>query len=373
MSELFLQPSGGSLENVRPMKSVVRDGLIRTLDGYWRHEGPTLGVFYPVRFLASQYIDKKNEWPVVMHPGQIVSLIPVLDANSYSSANAAAGILASGEMYAGRGADDVAYKYSVNFLYDEECRGLITVCNGNSQTADSYTAEDGEYGIITTSGEVASTTSTPNSFTRTANHPFGIVNGRVYADLRYRYQGYEVNQKGLSVCIGGVLALPFIAIFGSGSTATVAAAVQSAVGSQLPFVIVTETTEAGALALLDPTHKTKLTSNAYGKFTSYSGSDNNEWFGTVIGRTNRPVKGLDQISDSLPGSGITGTDTGGLESRIYYFVKNVLAHSAVKGADYAATKSNLRNAFISSIETSTSDVWVLFGMVDVAFGTMKTL
>jgi hypothetical protein len=371
MSELYYQPSGGSFSGKQPMKSITKKTFLQSIEGLYRYTGKaSIGTFYPVRFLPGKTYDLEAEWPVVMPAGTIVSVAALKDARDYASADSATGIGVSGNIPVTLNVETgSAMEKSVGYLYPEDIRGLLTVCNGGEAVTESYSANDGTYGILTMSGEIASSSYT---FTRPANKPMGLVNHQVYADMRMRFKNYQVNQGGLGIALGGTITIPYVAIFGSGSTATALAAIRTAVDPEHQYVWVTGTDEATALAKVAP--RARFKSDQYGKFTELSLStveDLDQYFGCAIEPMNRPIHNLDALIDSFPGSGMTGMDTSGLSARVYDFVKSILAQDAIKSSSYAAVKANLKNAFHTAVSTDTANVSVKFGLVDVAFGTDK--
>lgn len=363
MDQFMFNPSGASFSNKLPMKSVSKLVQMNSLEDIYRYKvEASVGTYYPVRFLTGAFIDTDAEWPVVIPLGTIVSVASIKDARAYSAACAETGIGVSGEIPVSIDIDGNVLEKSIDFVYPRDIAGFITICNGGADVTDTYSDNDGTYGILTMSGEVADSSAT---FTRPANKPAGIVASKVYADLRYRYLNYEIKPQGVSIERAGVLTLPYIAIYGSGVTATVLAAVRAAVNSRHQYVWVDGANQATAMAKLD--NEALLQSDPYGKFTASDGTAA-QVFGKVLENRNRVPSGLDEIIQSVPGSAMQGTDTGGLPARLYDFMKSILSASGIKPSGYSVTNANIKSLLYGSLATATANVTIEMGQVDVAFG-----
>ena len=372
-SDLFYNPTGHSFTGKQPMKSVEKLSYLNSIEDLYRYNGAeSIGAYYPVRTLPSIDIDMDAEWPIVMPAGCIVSVLNIADTNAYDVDHDAAGIRATGLQYVSIGVDDVALEKSINYMYPKDIAGLIVPCNGGVETDDSYTANCGTYGILTLSGEVAEVAS--DVFTRTANVPVGIVNHRVFADMRLRYLNYDARQgsNADTIALGGVISIPAIAIFGAGVTATVLAAVRTAVNAKHQYLWVTGASKAACDALVY--NGSQVISDPYGRFTNAAAadaSDRVQIFGRVVETRTRVPWAMDEIIDSVPGSGMKGTDTGGFTARLYNFITSILASTAVKGLAYSKVKANVKASMYTNILTDTATVSVRFGAVDIAFGTLR--
>lgn len=371
--ELYYQPNGQAFSGKQPMKSVDKLSYLNSIEDCYRYGGDrAIGPYYPARPLPGFEIDMDAEWPIVMPAGTIVSIIPIKDVNAYVSGDLAeTGIDTDGAIYVTMGVDGTALQRSINLVYPKETAGLITVCNGGTATTDSYSDNDGTYGMLSISGEIVDS---DDSYTRSANVPIGIVNSRVYADMRWRYLNYDVGQEPTSVALGGVLTIPYVAVYGGSANdrSTVITAIRAAVKAkhQYYWMNVADSDTADTNLAVD----TRLKSDTHGKFTVYSSDshDSNQEFGRVLELRNRVPYDLDELIDSFPGSGMKGMDTGGLSARYYNFAKTILALSAVKGSTYAANKDNIKSTLYEAVATETSaSVYVKMGQVDVAFGKVN--
>jgi len=368
IGDLHYNPTGEAFSGKQPMKTVEKLSYLNSIEDCYRYSSNqrVIGTYYPVRPLPAMDLDKDAEWPIVMPAGTIVSIIPLKDAQGYTTDDAVTGIRIGGDIFVSMGVDGNALEKNINIVYPKETAGLITVANGSgSGESDPYTDASGEWGLLTASGEIATTGPT---YTRAANVPIGIVNSRVYSDLRMRYLNYEVGQDPQGIALGGILTLPYVGIYGSGVIATVLTAIKGAVDSKHQYVHgedASDSTVAGYFAL-----DARLKPDANGKFTNHSGDANLE-FGRVLGFRNRVPYDLDEVIDSFPGSGMQGMDTGGLSARYYDFAKKILALPAVKGATYAAVKDNIKKTLYEPLLTDTANVSIIMGQVDVAFGKVS--
>jgi len=177
-------PTGGAFSGVQPMKSLDKLSYLNSIEDCYRLTGTRrLAAFFPARPLPSVEIDLDAELPIVMCAGTIVAILPIKPQEAYANdgADSALGISASGTIPVTVGVDGVVYSKPINLLYAKEIAGCIVPANGGNAATDSYSDDDGTYGIITASGVVTNETT---AYTRAANTPMGIVNSRIFADIR---------------------------------------------------------------------------------------------------------------------------------------------------------------------------------------------
>jgi len=370
MSDMIFNPTGGSFSGVQPMKSVDKLSYLNSIEDCMRYTGDmSIGNFYPVRLLPSRYIDMDAEWPIVLAAGDIVAIKNIKDANAYTSDDDATGILTSGEVYVTEGVDGTSYKKSIGLVYSRPMAGFITRANGGTAKTYNYTDNDGTYGIINMSGEAVDSSLT---YTNPANKPVGIVTHRVYADMRLRYLNYEVGQSGNAILINGVMTVPYVAVYGGSEeeNTKVIDAIKSAVNAKHQYFYTSDQSSLTNVEANMTAPGTLLKPDDDAKFTVFDSNsdDSDQQFGKVLNIRNRVPYDMNAIVDSFPGSGMKGTDTAGLSSRLYNFVKSALAPAVVRGSSYAATKANIRNALHTPVTTATGSVSVIFGQVDIAFG-----
>lgn len=370
MGNFYYNPVNGANTGKVPMKSIDKKTFKNSVEDLYRYKGRmTVGAFYPVRYLPSISVEQDSEWPIVMPAGLIVSLVPIKDASAYSSDDNATGIRTSGELYTTIGVDGVAQKRSIGLMYPEDIAGLLVPANGGTSKFLPYRDACGAAGIVTYGGEEASTTSTVSGITVPANRPMGIVDHQVFADLRKRFLNYEYNTGAIGVSLDGVITLPAVLVYGTNRT-TVVNQIKPLLYDMHQYVLVSEANESNAFAAIDL--GAFLKPNDEGRFVpadpAGTAADINQVFAKSLGSRRRVVYNLDEVIDSFPGMGMKGTDTGGLKARLYDFAKKIMGASTVKGASWAAVKSNLKSAFKSPILTDTASTYIYLTTVDVEFG-----
>lgn len=371
-------PVGGAFTGVLPMKEIEKLSYLNSIEDCYRYKADeALGAYYPIRIVPSMEIDMDAEWPIVMPAGTIVSVVSLKDAVQYASDDSVTGILTSGELAVSVSAvDGSVLKKSINYMYDKEVSGFLTICNGGTETTDDYSDDDGTYGILDADGAVV--TSSTTAYTRPANRPVGIVNSRIPSDLRLRWLNYDaLNSVTMSnhISLGGVLTIPYVIVYGSGVRATVLTAIKGAVDAKHQYMWINsaQTTAANADAVLIDGYE--LQSDTKGKFTTYTRSADNDtdhqYFGKVLERRNRVPYNMDEIIDSFPGSGMKGMDTGGLSARLFHFVKSIITATNIKVTGTTGTIAQVKDALYNGYTSDTANVALLFGQVDVAFGNRK--
>lgn len=379
MSSLSYNPVNGDFTNQLPMKKVDKLSYLNSIEDCMRQSGETIpGSFYPVRVAPAASIDKDAEWPIIMPAGSIVSVLDLKDASQYISGDAEAGILPSGMINVSISeTTGEALKKNINHVYDKEIPGLITICNGGTQHADPYEDEDGENGIIDIDGNIASTVSA--DYTRSANVPMGIAFHRVPADMRMRYLNYDAGNEvsvGNTIMIGGEITIPYVIIYSTvqGDRDTVQAAIRNAVDNKHQYLWTSVNTTDSEVASASVKSSVELKSDIMGKFTKFvRASDNstdNQYFGKIISLRNRIPYNMDEWIDSFPGSGMKGTDTGGLSSRMFNFVKSIIVASGIKTTGITGTIAQVKSA-LGGFEAETGDVKLMFGQACIAFGSRK--
>lgn len=364
MTEMY-NPNGAGFHNKLPMKSIDRLKELDSIEDIHRYKIDLgYGVYYPLRHAPGKDHIVDSEMPVIMPAGSIVSIIPINAKAAYTEDDAETGILEDGEMYISIDATGTKVKKPIDFLYGGDVAGFITLANGGNEATDSYSDTDGEYGILTMSGDVADSDDT---FVRPANKPVGITASKVLADLKYRYLNYEVDQKGYVILPAGVITLPVAIVFGSGDRDSVLTAIEKAVGGKHVYVHVDAETEAAARALIG--QSALLMPDKNGKFTQYDEVDSAQIFGKVLEHRVRIPYDTTPYEDSFPGSQIPGMDTAGLPKRLFNFLDSIMTNTTIKPASgWTYSKENLKKLLYDKVDTNVADVSIAFSNVDIAFG-----
>ena len=154
--DMKYDPVGGNFTGALPMKEIEKLSYLNSIEDCYRYKADeALGTYYPIKIAPSVEIDMDAEWPIVMPAGTIVSTVSIKDAAQYLSDDDVTGILTSGELAVSVSKiDGSALKKSINYVYDKEVSGFLTICNGGTETTDAYSDNDGTYGILDKDGEV---------------------------------------------------------------------------------------------------------------------------------------------------------------------------------------------------------------------------
>ena len=371
LEDALLNPSGGSIQNLMPMRDVDLK-FLNAFEDQWRYS-PTkaLAAYTPVKLLPAMRFNKDAQAPIVMPAGTIVSVIPFKAA--YAADETESGILATGRVAKSILANgDVAYE-GISSFYDKSLSGLITVANGGTSATDNYTDEDGAAGVLSATGVAVATGQT---YTRAANVPVGVVGEAVYGDLRGRWNNYTFGKSQYTIFRNGVMTVPYVIVYAAAAdTAKVTAAVAALKAKLNPYHqfyihgIASASAAADAKAAIATGVQLKPTEK--GKFTFFvEGTDSiKQKVGTILELRNRVPYGLDEMIDSFPGSSIQGMDTAGLPTRLYHFLKNVMTVAdASKANDKAALKGMLSTDLAAAAAGSYSGVTIAVGQVDIEIG-----
>jgi hypothetical protein len=368
----FLNPNSGVLSGHKPMLRVPEVEYFDSIEDLYKYGSKqgAIGAYKPVKILPSKRINTNAKMPIVFNAGDIVSIKSINPKASYTADDAVTGILNSGDIYYTIDESGVARKVSIDAYYEEQIAGLIVPANGSSGSVNlSYTDACGDNGIILSDGSKAAVGSAP--YANAANIPAGIVDSAVYSDMAHRWLNYDFEQRAIGITRGGILMLPYIGLYSStGSDITAATtAIQAAIDKKHQYALFTGANANALNALL--VSGSYLKPNAYGKFVPWvSGTDdNNLIFGEVLSTANRYPYAYNDIKDTFPGNMIEGTDTGGLSKRMYDLVSTVAAIGAVKPTDYSTSKVYTASLIGTPKATATTGLTIVFGRIEVAFGT----
>lgn len=367
----FFNPNSGPMSGHKPMKRISEVEYLDSIEDLYKFGSKQGGIggYKPVKILPSKRINTDAKWPIVFNAGDIVSIKNLKKPSAYTSADTAAGILASGDIYYTIDAGGTARKISIDAYYEQQIAGLLVPANGSNGSVNlPYKNECGENGIILANGTPAAA---GGNYANGVNIPIGLVDGAVYADLAHRWLNYDFEQKAVGITRGGVLALPYISVFGSnsGDVTTVVAAIRSKIDDIHQYLLLTGANQSTVEGYLSA--GTYLKPNAYGKFTRWvSGTDDQSLkFGEVINTLDRIPYAYNDIKDTFPGLMIEGTDTAGISKRMYHLISSVMSHASIKPTAWTASKVNLVNLIGTPLETQTAGVSIVFGQAEVAFGT----
>lgn len=318
---------------------------------------------FPARFLPVTSIDTNVEDGVVIPMGVVTSLKPVFPTSVYVAAGADAelGISASGSMVVGKNAYGTDISYSVEDqqnAYGDYQTAVLVISNGGNAVQDQYNDLDVQLSTVKANGSLAAAGDT---YARSANIPFGVTTSPVYQDYRGRYLNSDGTKLQLDAPYRhGYMWVPFVIDDASNSfkfaKLTNAGGVQSIHG-------VNKADHAGYIACLPKcgflwlgdrdgvadnavdeafVSGELLTSDYNGRFVPQSatnadaltGAKNAQTIGRIVTLDSKWPKSLRGLEDTYPGSGMTGTDTAGIDKFIYEFVEGILKAA---GKSYART------------------------------------
>lgn len=326
---------------------------------------------FPARYLPVTSIDTNVADGIVIPMGVITSLKPVFPASVYAKAGADTelGISASGVMIAGQNAYGTAISYSVEDqqnAYGDYQHSVLVISNGGTAVKDKYTSLDVEVGTVKADGSAAAA---GDDYARTANIPYGVTTSPVYQDYRGRYLNSDGTKLQLDAPYRhGYIWVPFV--INDASNTYKFAALTEVSGDQSIYGV-NAADHAGYLACLPKcgflwlggrtgvadadidnafVAGEFLVSDYNGRFVPQSSTVANaltatktsQTIGRLVTLDSKWPKSLRGLEDTYPGSGMTGTDTAGIDKFIYEFVQGVL-----KAAGQAYTRTDVLTAIKS--------------------------
>lgn len=312
---------------------------------------------YAARTLPVSSIDLNTDDAIVIPQGVIVALKSVHTVNFYKNVitdgDAELGITASGTIVGGVDAYNNSLSYSVTDEetgYGQQQVAVLTIANGGVATKDVYTSLDEEMEIVNASGVAVSAGDT---VTRVANIPYGVTAMPVFQDYRGKY----LNSSGPSQQLDAPLIKTYIHVpyvidtntytygfrevtVSGGDKSNVATATNhkgyNAVLGKCGFLY-TGARGGKANGSVDEAffNCEYLVSDANGRFVPQSAAGaltaqkTAQTVGRLICLDSKWPKALSELEDTYEGSGMTGTDTRGIDKFIYEFVADILkANSA---------------------------------------------
>ena len=326
---------------------------------------------FPAKFLPVTSVDANTDDGIVIPMGVIVSLKNVFPANLYKTigADTEVGIDASGYIPVGKNAYGDAIKYSAEDhinAYGDYQTAVLVVANGGAAVDDVYTAFDAEVGTYKASGAAAAAGDT---YGRTANIPFGITESPVFADYRGRFLNSDGTQLQLDApVVRSYIWVPYViddASYSfkfakntlSGTTQRMNSATPADAAEHVGYKAVLPlcgflwlgARDGVADAAVDGAFVSGeyLASDYNGRFVPQAETAANaltqgktaQTVGRLITLDSKFPRSLRGLEDTYPGSGMTGTDTAGLDKFIYEFVDAVLS-----AAGKAHTRNDVQNA-----------------------------
>lgn len=346
----------------RPLRSALSRFLTSKVRGIFEvSEGQRPAeVFYPVKYLPVRMLDTELQDGIVILKGTVVSALPQ-HANDWTTEpmrGSAVGTDPSGVMPRPSGTIYTGISQTTStgltanidddyYGYDESVVGLLTIANGGSgvfggEALEQYGANDVTVGTITSSGVLAANGDASTG--REPNFPIGVVTGDVYQDIRGKYLNYDIFDK-IGILSDWYIEVPFIvdtSMIDDGATARYNTCAN---GHAFLWAHSVDDLRPGVLIATDrygkfvPQYDLSVMSN-WGMATNWVDDTaanrsvvqlnrgimckTPQTVGRLIALDSRWPKDHLELVDTYPGSLMPGTETGGLPSHLFTFVRDYL-------------------------------------------------
>lgn len=307
---------------------------------------------YPNRYLPALAIDDSTGDGVVIPQGVIVSLHNVYSSTVFTNigGDSEIGVSASGYLAAGLNAYGSVISYGATDEkngYGDYQTAVLTIANGGTAVDDVFTSLDVQLERVNSAGSLIVA---GNELRRSANIPYGVTPARVFADYRGQYLNSDGTQLELDApVIDSYIQVPYIVDDGSSTYKCPAVTVSDSNKSN----VTSAATHAGYNAVLpysgflylgsrtgvaDNAINTAFVNGEYlvsdvnGRFipqhatqaSALTQTKTAQTIGRLIALDNKWPKDLSELADTYEGSGMTGTDTRGIDKFLYDFVVLVL-------------------------------------------------
>jgi len=316
---------------------------------------------YAARTLPVASIDLATADGIVIPQGVIVALKGVHTVGVYKdviqAGDAELGITASGTIVGGIDAYGSALTYAVTDEqtgYGQHQVAVITIANGGDACQDVYTALDEEVDAVNASGTLVAAGDT---VTRAANIPYGVTAMPVFQDYRGKYLNSDGPSQQLDApLIKSYINVPYV-IDNAANNLYFFPAVTTD-GSDIKSNVANPTAHKGYNSVLPRCGflylgartgvananvgnafvlGEYLVSDQNGRFIPQNASTANalvqtktaQTIGRLICLDSKWPKSLSELEDTYEGSGMTGTDTRGIDKFIYDFVNTILTASGL--------------------------------------------
>ena len=315
-------------QNIRPIPFLALNRTLAEIDVSDSHN-PALPL-YPYKYLPVNLIDTVSQEGIVLIKGTIVSLLT--NQTSIYPGVPASGIpvpTSSGSIPVTDDASTVAFDWIVAnidddyFGYEQSILGLLVNANGGAASEVPFSSLDDTANTFTMSGLAP--------LQLGANMPAGIVYQDIYQDIRGFTLNYSMHDN-YGIACRGFITVPFVdtnkaTTFGSDAdTQTVTlntASPYTKLHKKYPFFYFSSAAGGGSSGQA-------VTSDKLGKFipqgTGATTALTVQTVGLLKACDSRFPKDLVSTVQTYPGSGVQGTDTGGLPALLYHFAKDALMY-----------------------------------------------
>lgn len=302
-----------------PSRYTFLDGMETVVEQSWM----MYGAFRPHRFLPALYVSLQDQEGYVIPHGNIVSAYGIRTGAGVWNQNI--GVDETGDFYVGLGFKG-PMKANVNDLYgyDRTIDGVIVPTNGtNAPVNDLYTKWDVEINRIKSSGSIVTDVdiNTNTALVRpAAMKPIGVVVAQTMRETHGSNLSYALNTAAYSVLRKGVIKIPYVV---QGANRIVnpikSDAGYNSVYWRHQFLTIEDPATVG--------HEVQVYVDGNGKMTlpTTPGAAHTASFGKIVSWTNDVYDPLRARVDGMPGYDVPGTNTGGLDRRLFDFVKRIRA------------------------------------------------
>lgn len=282
---------------------------------------------YPYKYLPVMVIDNVSDEGIVLVKGTIVSFLTnqtyklASPPNSGIPTPVTSGNIPVAEDETTAAADWIVANIDDDFFgYEQSVISLLVPANGGSASEVPYSTLDDQVGTYTGSGYPA--------LALGANMPVGVVYQDVYQDIRGFNLNYQMHDV-YGIACRGFVTVPFVdtnqVTFGSDADTQVATRVTTSayysVWKKYAFFYFSSANNGGSAGQA-------LIADKLGKFkpqgTGTSTALTVQTVGLLKACDSRFPKDLVSTVQTYPGSQVTGTDTAGIPSMLYHFVKDTL-------------------------------------------------
>jgi hypothetical protein len=300
--------------------------------------------FQPYKCLPVNGIDTELEDGIVILKGTIVSMLTNKSTMNYGMQDVADnGTIPVFLDQTNSNAVVTARIDTSIWGYEDSIAALLVPANGGVSSELFYSTDDVTCGTFSTSGTVMTATqvSQGSKCTLPANMPVGVSFTDVYQDIRGKNLNYQIWGNWGVLC-DYYIEVPFVDMntqsnFASGlldaadeqedDWNTTSCAGYIATYKKFPFFYFSSANNGGEAGQI-------VKSDLHGKFipavTNTTGNQTVQVVGRLVLTDSRYPKDMMEVVDTYPGSGMPGTETGGVPYQLFNFAKDVL--EAIAGA-----------------------------------------
>jgi hypothetical protein len=321
--------------------------------------------FWPMKYLPIIATDQSTEDGLVAVKGTIMALSgqmeyfhseairhPIPDDTGVDGVST----IHLGTDYSGGSSVNTISAHNAYWAYPDDHIGVVVPCNGYNNTTYTYTQYDVDHGSIMMDGNTV--TAITDDITIAANRPLGLSMTHLMKDIRgEKLNYYSAANKAYSLYTDGYVMVPYVNWpkvadnYSLANTTFVAAdggSYYDTIKSIFPFAYSNDDTSTYAR------NGDFIVSDTYGRFAVDPdlASRTKDVVGKLVGVDFKFPKGLMPYVDNKIGSGLMGTNTGGIPEVLY-----LVAGTLMESIDTTPTIQEVQNAVKAG----------LFGMARIDF------